>query len=320
MSFSATGPDWLILTGNTAGTTTGGNQSFSYKTRALNLNSTAKTGNISVTAGEMTTNVAVEQEASVFNVVGPTTTIASTGGSVNGTITATAGLPWTINPETDNDIAISPTNGFGEAKLTFTAPANTGGTREAIFTIAVTGGNHSKEVKVKQEAELTNTVTIDQEIATAYKAWNSDPNCPPFNYDNGQVSGSGSDYKGNSSDYTISKPYTVEIEITQSASTVVYYNSTAINYCKTKKDGWRVPTAIELFAMWRVCKGANDDATDKEAASKALGVSFNSSDLYWSSSVYNAQKGSRCGIAFYSGVIKEVNSGSGCLIRCVREI
>ncbi|WP_293713193.1 BACON domain-containing carbohydrate-binding protein [uncultured Parabacteroides sp.] len=323
LSFSVTKPDWLTLTGTTSGTTNGADQTFGYKTNAVNLNSTERAAaNISVKAGNITKNVEIKQSGSTFTVDKTEIELENieTSGSVK--VTGTDGLPWTVTPSVQTN-GITPgttseTANGGAQTVTFSSTANTGGAREVTFTIAVTGGNHSKEVKVKQKAGLTNTVTIDQAIADAYKAWNSNTAYPPFNYDNGNVTGGGSDYKGNSSAYTISTPYTVEVESTQSSSTYVYNNSAAKNYCTGKGAGWRLPTQIELFAMWTKCKGTNNDATDNEDASTALGAKF-ISYYYWSSSVSNGSSNNRCVLYFTSGGFNYSGTDGSRYVRCVRD-
>lgn len=323
LSFSVTKPDWLTLTGTTSGTTNGTDQTFGYKTNAVNLNSTERAAaNISVKAGNITKTVAIKQSGSTFTVDKTEIELENTATSGSVTVKGTEGLPWTVSPSVQTS-GITPATTSSTATgtdqtLTFNATANTGGAREATFTVAVTGGNHSKTVKVKQKAGLTNTVTIDQALATAYKAWNSSTAYPPFNYDNGNVTGGGSDYKGNSSAYTISTPYTVEVESTQSASTYVYNNSAAKNYCTSKGTGWRLPTQIELFAMWTKCKGTNNDATDSEAASTALGAKF-ISGYYWSSSVCSGNSSRRCLLYFSSGNFGTNSTSYGSYVRCVRD-
>ncbi|MCD8269210.1 MAG: hypothetical protein LUD46_12685 [Parabacteroides sp.] len=53
--------------------------------------------------------------------------------------------------------------------LTFTVTANSGGARSVTFTIAVTGGDHSKTVEVNQAADMTGfIITIDQSVLQDY--------------------------------------------------------------------------------------------------------------------------------------------------------
>ena len=141
-------PDWLTLGAAAPENTSGEEMTLGYKTNSLNLNNTDKTGNISVTAGGMTTNVAIRQAASSFSVTDPATQIGSVGGSVIGSVTATTGLPWTINFATDNGITVNPSSGTGNGTLTFTASANTGGERSGSFIVTVTGASPERTTKV----------------------------------------------------------------------------------------------------------------------------------------------------------------------------
>lgn len=326
-SFTNAFPTWLTVTDGTAstagGTTNGVNQQLTYKTASINPNGSERTAIVTVEAGSMTKDVEIKQAGSTFAVNKTEIELENTATSGSVTVTGTSGLPWTVSPAVQTSgitpATISETANGSAQTLTFNATKNTSDAREATFTIAVTGGDHSKEVTVKQKGSLTNTVTIDQALASAYKAKGTNLTYyPPFNYDNGNVTGGGSDYKGISSSCTISTPYTIEVESTQSASTYVYNNSAAKNYCTSKGAGWRLPTQIELFAMWTKCKGTNNNASDSEAASTALGAPF-VSGYYWSSSVYNGVSGRRCRLYFYSGSFyTNSTSGSDC-VRCVRD-
>ncbi|MCL3852386.1 hypothetical protein M1P97_13920, partial [Parabacteroides sp. GYB001] len=288
------------------------------------LNSTERTAaNISVKAGNITKPVAIKQSGSTFSVSKTEIELENTVTSGSVTVKGTDGLPWTVSPsEQTNGItpATSSSTATGaDQTLTFNATANTGGAREATFTVAVPGGNHSKTVKVKQKDGLTNAVMIDQALVTAYKEAYPSSDYPPFNYDHEDTNGSGSDYKGNSSDYTISIPYTVEVESTQSANSYRYSETGVLKYCRSKGTGWRVPTAIELFAMYTKCKGANEDASDSEAASSALGAKFIFYP-YWSSSVSQGNNKYRVSIAMGNGLIGKDATMYTCRVRCVRDI
>lgn len=168
LPLSITKPDWLTLTATPPENTTGEEQTLGYTTSRLNLNSTENTGNISVTTGEMNQSVTVKQAASSFSVTGPVDEIAATGGSTTGSITAIQGLPWAINPETDNGITVSPTNGTGNSVLTFTGSANTGGDRTATFTISVPGASPARTTPVmaKQAAGETGPYVGNLQICT----------------------------------------------------------------------------------------------------------------------------------------------------------
>ena len=330
----ATTDTWLSLTGTTSGTdnTTGKAQTITYSA-VVNPNATTRQGTITVKAGNavsgtdagLTKTIAVTQSGSTFTVSKTELSLAGTRDTGTVEIEGTKGLPWTVSPsvETNGIKPDSTSSTIGDAvqTLKFIASKNTGEERTATFTIAVTGGNHSKTVKVTQAAApVVCEVTIDQVLADAYKAAQSDlKKYPPFNYDGGTVSGTtGSDYKGASSTVTISTPYTVEVESTQSPSVYRYDDGAAKNYCTTKGEGWRLPTIIELFGMWTKCKGTNNSATDNEAASTALGDKFIGVD-YWSSSVYNGTSVCRCRLNFYNGNFNGYSTYNGYYVRCVRD-
>ncbi|WP_075557039.1 BACON domain-containing protein [Parabacteroides timonensis] len=148
LPLSITHPEWLTLITPKSETATGGEQILEYRTSNLNLNGTNNKGNISVTAGEMTANVAVEQEASVFSTTNGAATISATGGNTSGSVTATTGLAWTISPEAHNGITVSPTSGTGNKDLTFTGTANTGAIRTGTFNVTVTGASPARTISV----------------------------------------------------------------------------------------------------------------------------------------------------------------------------
>ena len=163
LSFSVTKPDWLTLTGTTSGTTNGAYQTFEYKTNAVNLNSTERTAaDISVKAGNITKTVAIKQSGSTFTVDKTEIELGNTETSGSVTVTGTNGLPWKVSPSGQTNgitpATISSTATGTDQTLTFNATANTGGAREATFTVAVTGGNHSKTVKVKQKSGLPGNI------------------------------------------------------------------------------------------------------------------------------------------------------------------
>ncbi|MFV0582760.1 MAG: BACON domain-containing protein [Parabacteroides gordonii] len=327
LPLTITPPSWVEITTNPVPTETAGSeQTVEYKTKEVNLNSTERVAeNISVKAGDITQTVAIKQSGSIFSVSETELSFEKAGGSGTVEVEGTAGLPWTVSPSVATngitpDIASSDADGTKQT-LTFSATENTGGARSATFTIAVTGGDHSKTVEVKQAGESENAVTIDQAMADAYKKAQSNLTAyPPFNYDGGTVSGTtGSDYKGVSSTATISTPYTIEVEKTQSSSTYRYDTSLAKNYCTSLGAGWRLPTQIELFAMWTKCKGTNTNAADDEAESTALGAKF-ISGYYWSSSVCNGNSNYRCILYFSNGSFLGSNAGNTRYVRCVRDI
>ena len=151
-SFTAGFPSWLTVTNGTAstsgGTTNGSDQQLTYKTASVNPNGTERKATVTVKAGNISKNVEIKQSASTFSVANGAATIEGTGGKTTGSVTATTGLPWTISPATNNGITVSPTNGSGNATLTFTGAANTGSERTGTFTVSVTGASPVRTAKV----------------------------------------------------------------------------------------------------------------------------------------------------------------------------
>lgn len=155
----------------------------------------------------------------------------------------------------------------------------------------------------------TFSVTINQDLADAYAIAQSDFTAyPPFNYDDGIVTGTvGSDYKGVSSTATIDIPYTIEVEATQSTSRYVYDDGSARDYCTAIGTGWRVPTMIELKAIY-----------DNKTTLQNNGCASFISSSYWSSSVYNGISSTRCGLFFSGGSFGGDNTSANRYVRCVR--
>ena len=326
------GNDWLTLLSTPNGTTTGSDQSISYKT-ALNLNASDRKGNITVSVGNgagdahpgPSANITVIQKASVVNVSPATLELENTATSGTVSLSGTNGLPWTVSRTSGSEeITVSPSGGTlanVTQTLTFSASENTGDARSATFTVGVTGGNHSKTMTVNQVSGL-NLVTINQKIVNLYKtSGNNIVLDPPFNYDYGVLSNTkGNDYKGNSSTCIISESYIIEVERTQSHNKYVYSDGSAKKYCTSKGDNWRLPTVIEVFAMWNICKGENEDATDSEDVSTSLGEKFMGDTYYWTSSVYNRQVDQRCIFGFFNCNAGHGNLPGSLYIRCVRDI
>ena len=138
----------------------------------------------------------------------------------------------------------------------------------------------------------------------------------------------GGDYKGNSDTYLVDAPYTIEVEATQSKS-LNMYTAAAIKVCTDKEGkGWRIPTMIELYAIWDICRGSNFDATDDEAATYTFGDGMgvrNAQNVvvpYWSSSVGKPYFSVRSVIYFQTGKFNTSGTtGEKNLypVRCVRE-
>ena len=165
-------------------------------------------------------------------------------------------------------------------------------------------------------------LTIDQHTADAYRVKFSNMTAyPPFNYDQEVPTGTtGIDYKGTSATCKVTTPYMIEVEATQSQIYYRYDTGEAINYCKNKGLGWRLPMIIELFAMWDKCRGTDNDATDEEEASGMFGDWFKPNFYYWSSSVYNGGAGQRCRLYFSGGGFGYGYTANTRYVRCVRDI
>ena len=278
-------PDWLsaVVNGNEKVPSNGiinykGPAEVLFKAVSANPNATERELSFGMDINGTNQNITVTQEASEFSVVGAKTKITKEAKSTAvGSVTATAGLKWTVASETNNGITVSPTNGSGDAVLTFTASANTGADRIDSFTVSVVGADPVRKATVKaiQEAGI-NVVTINNTIVESFKS-NNPPNSDYhiFNYDGGVSSGSlGSDLNGNSQTRTLTKEYIIEVEKTERGSAVANY-AAAVQYCKDKSGGWRVPTLIELYAIYE----------NQTTLMKNEVVAFKKND-YWSSSTH----------------------------------
>nr|WP_129733420.1 DUF1566 domain-containing protein [Parabacteroides goldsteinii] len=155
----------------------------------------------------------------------------------------------------------------------------------------------------------TVTFSITEEIAAAYNKAQPDlTSYPPFNYDGGASSGTaGSDRNGISSTCTLSKTYSIEVEKTERGLNSDY--ATAISYCSDKGSDWRVPTMIELKAIY-------DNKTTLQDNGCATFISGN----YWSSSVYAGYTNSRCILYFSNGRFVNDFIDVNYYVRCVRDI
>lgn len=145
-------PSWITPTNGSAsiagGTTTGDNQQLTYNTNSVNPNAAARSQTVTVAAGDISKSVTISQSGSTFNAADATTTIEAIGGSSTGSVTATAGVSWTISPSSSDGISVSPTNGIGSKTLTFTGVTKNSTDRTASFTVTVTGANPVRSVTV----------------------------------------------------------------------------------------------------------------------------------------------------------------------------
>lgn len=148
---AVTSGDWITLTGTTKGNpTTGSPQEVTFNVK-VNPSSTTRNGTITVRAGDETDGptgtITVKQGGSTFSVSTPTI-IPAVGGNVTCQVTATTGLDWTVDPETSDNITVSPIKGSGSGTLTFMASANTGIERTGSFTISVLGVNPARTTTI----------------------------------------------------------------------------------------------------------------------------------------------------------------------------
>lgn len=155
-----------------------------------------------------------------------------------------------------------------------------------------------------------NAISIDSKVVDSYKAAGVDFTVfPPFNYDGGVSSGTkGSDRNGESLTCTLHEPYYIEVE--QGEGQPATNHVAAVSYCSGK--GWRLPTTIELRAMYE-----NKATLEKNGCDAFSGY-------YWSSSVYKAHNSRRCVLIFNNGSTSghidfyDIESNN-VHVRCVRD-
>lgn len=318
VAWSITLPDWLsvLLDGKDAvssSETINRNGPAQVLFKAVSANPNAKDRQISfdMNVNGTNQNIAVIQKGSEFTAAGATTKITKEDKSTAvGSITATAGLKWTVSSETNNGIIVKPTSGSGDAELTFTASANTGAERLDSFIVSVVGADPVRKVTVKAIQEAgTNVVTINNAIVESFKK-SGDPgsNYAIFKYDGGSTGSQGADLNGISQTRTLTKEYIIEVEKIERGSTCANY-AAAISYCKNKSEGWRVPTLIELYAMY-----------ENQTTLLKNGVAAFKKNDYWSSSPHRGSAGERSIKNFADGHYDYWNIvNASRYVRCVRE-
>ena len=313
--------DWITLSGTTSGNqTTGLPQNITFNVK-VNPSSTMRSGQITVRAGDETDGptgtITVKQSGSSFSVSESVIELPYTASSGSVTINGTSGLLWTVQPSVTTN-GITPgktsdtTNGMGQT-LAFNATENKGGARSTTFTVAVSGGNHSKTVEVKQIAGSAILVTIDQSILSSLRSVSSNMTVrPPFDEDGTNK------YHGcavNENAGTMTGSYVIQV---QKGQLVEYGNYTVVkSYCRDLNEdglsGWRLPTLIELWGIYK----------NKTRIASSTGASAFSGYYYWTSSTFirNGDSGYRSLVSIPTGEI------SGCsnidydeCIRCVRDI
>ena len=317
LPLTITPPSWIEITTDPVPAQTNGSQQIvAYKTKEVNLNSTERVAeNISVKAGDITQTVAIKQAGSFFSIVDATSTIAATANSTaTGSVIATDGLAWTISPTTHNGITVKPTVGKGNQQLTFTGAANTSTERTGTFTVSVTDANPARTATVvaKQATGITNQVIINDLVVVSYKnATTNYQAFPPFNYDGGYKDGTkGFDKNGVSFSCILSKEYHIEVEKTLGMEVGVNHYSDAIDYCESLKSNWRIPTMIELRAIY-----------DNRNLLESVGCAKFLDSWYCSSSVYNGLNNKyRCAQNFGDGTFAGDGGSFKGYVRCVRDI
>lgn len=133
-----------------------------------------------------------------------------------------------------------------------------------------------------------------------------------------------------SSTPTMTGSYRVQVQKTQDRRRFSY-NPNAKIYCNDlREDGfndWRLPTMIELFAMYDKCRGNDLNAADgqtgsEKKAAERLGEPFIANN-YWPSSMHggNIDPRARCVLYFNDGNFGGAHPthAYGC-VRCVRDI
>ena len=325
--------NWISITSGGSGTpTTGSPQSIQFDV-ALNSRSTARNGVITVRAGNSTGGpvgqITVSQSGSTFTLPG-TLEFGYNGGDAFVTATGTPGLAWKVTPsvETGGIKPLSATGtigGSGQSKITFRASKNTGPPRSTTFTVAVPGGNHSKTVLVKQAVDPS-FVRIDDGTLKRFNSKRPSSDYPPFDIDGDDGRRIKENHPGvdfaSVSPSSMTGSYHIQVQRTQRNDNATYIKMRS--YCsdlvEDNHDDWRLPTIIELYAMWDKVRGSNMDVTDDEAASSIFGAKFRSY-LYWSSSAYLRNYSRRCILGFHNGKFDYYDmSNLSRSVRCVRDI
>lgn len=318
---AVTSGDWITLTGTTMGNpTTGSSQEVTFNVK-VNPSSTMRSGQITVRAGDETDGptgtITIKQSGSTFSVSESVIELPYTASSGSVTINGTSGLLWTVQPSVTTN-GITPgktsdtTNSMGQT-LTFNATENKGGARSTTFTVAVSGGNHSKTVEVKQVAGSAILLTIDQSVLSSLRSVSSNMAVrPPFDEDGINK------YHGcavNENVGTMTGSYVIQV---QKGQLVEYGDYTEVKrYCKDLNEdglsGWRLPTLIELWGIYK----------NKTRIASSTGATAFSGYYYWTSSTFinKGDSGYRSLVSIPTGEISACsNVDYDECIRCVRDI
>ena len=316
-----TSGDWITLSGTTSGNqTTGSLQNITFNV-TVNPSSSQRSGQITVRAGDETGGptgaIIVNQSGSTFSVSESVIELPYAASSGSVTINGTSDLLWTVQPSiTTNGITpdktSDTTDGRGQT-LTFNATENKGGARSTTFTVAVSGGNHSKTVEVKQVVGSAILVTIDQSVLSSLRSVSSNVAVrPPFDEDGTNK------YHGctvNENAGTMTGSYVIQV---QKGQLTEYGDYTEVkSYCSNLNEdglsGWRLPTLIELWGIYK----------NKNRIVSSTGASAFSGYYYWTSSTFinNGDRGYRSLVSMPTGEISAcININYDECIRCVRDI
>jgi len=317
------GTDWLSLLTPESGTTGTGSQTIDYKT-TLNLNTSERRGTITVQVGNKTGDshpgpsqvITVAQAGSVFEVSPTVLDLESTASTGTVTVTGTKGLPWTVTRKGGSDavsadIEKATATGIGQ-NIMFFVPENTDEARSATFLFAVEGGDHSKTVTVNQ-AGAGIFLIIDQSLLNSYLLYTNDLKLfAPFNYDGLDRLPNNCTYDGGT---TMTGSYTIRVQKGQKEDRPNYPE--VQSYCSDLKEdglsGWRIPTLIELHAIY-----INKTKIESFPGAKAFLYAFN--PFYWSSSVYGNDHRAQSVVNFTNGLFGGYGATDGdSYIRCVRD-
>ena len=276
-------PDWLSVLIDGKTTEAGNTVDFSgpalvtFKAVTANPNSTVRNLPLTIGSDKFTLN----QNGSSFSVEPLSVAdLSNTGGTFSSIITATAGLPWTI---TGGGPGFTPsqTSGSGTATIIYTASNNSGkAARSASYIISVTGADPSR----------TATVDLRQGVAQGKILYVKEAD------------------RSGASSLNYPKDYADKIEVNTSYSTGQRFPASE-SYCNGLGNGWRLPTMIELWTMYKY--------------REALGIA-SPGGKFWSSSIDNNTDIYRMGVNFSNGVQDWYNHASGGSqyqnVRCVRTV
>lgn len=148
--------NWLSLSGNVSGTTTGDEKAYYHA--GVNPSPNARGATIRLTIGNSAWDAAITQSGSTFNLSTQSIANVAAAGVANYrvTVTATPGLSWSVISGSNTGIAYA--HDQDATGFYVNVNANTGAARSATLTVATTDRQHSKTITVTQVAGKKNTV------------------------------------------------------------------------------------------------------------------------------------------------------------------